>query len=99
MKHASVSSTEHGSGRRRGVAAFEPLQHERSGDVRSVATAVGFATIDSMSAADDFRKHAEECRFMAALALDADYKAFWLRLAQDWLNLAEEADVLQSKQR
>jgi hypothetical protein len=42
--------------------------------------------------ADDFRKQAEECRQLANTALKAVDKAFWLRLAEDWLKLAQEAD-------
>jgi hypothetical protein len=42
--------------------------------------------------ADEFRKQAEECRQLAATALKAIDKAFWLRLAEDWLKLAQEAD-------
>jgi hypothetical protein len=45
----------------------------------------------SDSQADDFRK-AEECRQLAATALKAIDKTFWLRLAEDWLKLAQEAD-------
>jgi hypothetical protein len=46
----------------------------------------------SNSQADEFRKQAEECRQLAATALKAIDKAFWLRLAEDWLKLAQEAD-------
>lgn len=42
--------------------------------------------------ADQFRKQAEECRQLAGTALKAVDKAFWLRLAEDWLKLAQEAD-------
>jgi hypothetical protein len=42
--------------------------------------------------ADQFRKQAKECRQWAATALKAVDKAFWLRLAEDWLKLAQEAD-------
>jgi hypothetical protein len=41
---------------------------------------------------DQFRKQAEECRQLAATALKAVDKAFWLKLAEDWLKLAQEAD-------
>jgi hypothetical protein len=43
-------------------------------------------------AADPFRRNAEECRQLAARALKAADKVFWLRLAEDWLKLAQEAD-------
>jgi hypothetical protein len=42
--------------------------------------------------AAQFRKQAEECRQLAAMALKQTDKAFWLRLAEDWLKLAQEAD-------
>jgi hypothetical protein len=45
-----------------------------------------------INTADEFRKQAEECRQLAATALKAIDKAFWLRLAEDWLKLAQEAD-------
>jgi hypothetical protein len=40
--------------------------------------------------ADEFGKQAQECRQLAATALKAVDKAFWLRLAEDWLKLAQE---------
>jgi hypothetical protein len=42
--------------------------------------------------AAQFRKQAEECRQLAGIALKQSDKAFWLRLAQDWLKLAQKAD-------
>lgn len=45
-----------------------------------------------MSNADQFRKNAEEARQMAAQSPKAGDKAFWLRLAEDWIKLAQEAD-------
>jgi hypothetical protein len=42
--------------------------------------------------AAQFRKQAEECRQLAAIALKQSDKAFWLRLAEDWLKLAQKAD-------
>jgi hypothetical protein len=42
--------------------------------------------------ADEHRKQAEECRQLAATALKGIDKAFWLRLAEDWPKLAQEAD-------
>jgi hypothetical protein len=41
---------------------------------------------------DQFRKRAEECRQLAALKTDPFDKEFWLRLAEDWMNVALEAD-------
>jgi hypothetical protein len=43
--------------------------------------------------ADQFRKQAEECRQLAATALKAAAKAFWLRLADDWLRLAQRKRI------
>ena len=45
-----------------------------------------------MSDADDFRKQAVECRQLAATTTIPADKAFWLRVAEDWLKLAQEAD-------
>jgi hypothetical protein len=41
---------------------------------------------------DEFRKQAEDCRALAARAIKPIEKAFWLRRAEDWLKLAQEAD-------
>jgi hypothetical protein len=41
---------------------------------------------------DQFRKQAEECRQLAAMMQNADNKAFWLRLAEEWTKLVEVAD-------
>jgi hypothetical protein len=38
---------------------------------------------------DQFRVRAEECRKLADMAPKANDKAFWLRLSEDWLRLAE----------
>jgi hypothetical protein len=45
-----------------------------------------------MSTTDECRKHAEDCRALAARAIKAADKAFWLRLAEDWLKLAQEVE-------
>jgi hypothetical protein len=42
--------------------------------------------------ADRFRQEAEECRKLAASALSQLDKEAWLRLAADWINLAENAE-------
>lgn len=42
--------------------------------------------------ADEFRKRAEECRQLAEKMSNAVDKAFWLRLAQDWMNIALESE-------
>ena len=47
-----------------------------------------------MTDADDFRKQAE-----AACSLKQGDKAFWLRLAEDWIKLAKQADDNTKRQR
>jgi hypothetical protein len=42
---------------------------------------------------DDLRMQAESCRRLAYSALTARNRAFWLRLAGEWLELAERADA------
>jgi hypothetical protein len=42
--------------------------------------------------ADEFRKQAEEARQTAARCLKHEDQAFWLRLAEDWLKLAQKPD-------
>jgi hypothetical protein len=42
--------------------------------------------------ADEFRKRAEECRQLAATVSNPLDRAFWLRLAQDWMNIALESE-------
>ena len=49
-----------------------------------------------MSDADEFRKAAEDARWMAARALNQEDKAFWLRMAEDWNELAQKADEHKS---
>jgi hypothetical protein len=44
------------------------------------------------SDATQFRNHAELCRAMAARAISEPEKESWLRLAADWIKLAEETD-------
>jgi hypothetical protein len=42
--------------------------------------------------AERFRQEAEECRTLAAIAKTAPDKEAWLRLAADWIKLAENAE-------
>jgi site-specific recombinase len=42
--------------------------------------------------ADRYRIEAEECRRLAEQAIEHQDKEAWLRLAADWLRLAEGAD-------
>jgi hypothetical protein len=44
------------------------------------------------SDAEEFRKQADDCRALAARAIKPIDKASWLRLAEDWLKLAQAAD-------
>jgi hypothetical protein len=44
------------------------------------------------SDADRFRKEANECRVLAASAVNPLDKKTWLRLAVEWLKLSEEAE-------
>jgi hypothetical protein len=44
------------------------------------------------SAAEEFRKQAEDCRSLAARARRPIDKTSWLRLAENWRKLAQEAD-------
>jgi len=41
-----------------------------------------------MSDFDGYRKQAEECRELAATVYLPEEKAFWLRLAEDWMRVA-----------
>ena len=52
-----------------------------------------------MTDADDFRKQAEEARQMTARSLKQEDKAFWLRQAEDWIKLAQQADENTKRQR
>jgi hypothetical protein len=45
--------------------------------------------------ADRFRKQAEECREQAAKALSPLDKEAWLRVAEEWLKLAQSVDDRQ----
>jgi len=52
-----------------------------------------------MSASDDFRKNADECRQFAAKAIKPAIKAGWLTLAENWLKLAQIAEAPPTNQR
>jgi hypothetical protein len=51
----------------------------------------------NVSDAAKYHKLAEECRYLSALCSKQEHKAFWLRLAEDWSKLAQDADQDQSK--
>ncbi|WP_193760667.1 hypothetical protein [Bradyrhizobium yuanmingense] len=42
--------------------------------------------------AERFRQEAEECRQLAASSINPLDKETWLRLAAEWLKMAEEAE-------
>jgi hypothetical protein len=46
---------------------------------------------------DEYRRQAEECRAKAESASRPEHKAQWLKLAQEYLSLAESADNFRSK--
>jgi hypothetical protein len=50
-----------------------------------------------MGNADDYRKQAEDARSKAATAINPIDQATWMRLSEDWLRLAQEADRRASK--
>jgi hypothetical protein len=43
---------------------------------------------------DEFRQRAVECRQVAATVTNPLDKAFWLRLAEDWMNIAAQAEKI-----
>jgi hypothetical protein len=42
--------------------------------------------------ADEFRKNADECRQQAESAINPLDKERWLKIAEHWLQMAQEAD-------
>ena len=49
-------------------------------------------TPSSQTNAERFRKEAEECRELAEKAMSPLDQEAWVRLAEDWLKLAQEAE-------
>jgi hypothetical protein len=47
----------------------------------------------------EFRKRAEECHRLAAAVSDPRAKAFWLRSAEDWMNVAAASEKLADRRR
>jgi hypothetical protein len=45
----------------------------------------------------EFRKRAEECHQLAAAVSDPRAKAFWLRSADDWMNVATASEKLADR--
>ena len=52
-----------------------------------------------MSKVAEFRKRAEECHQLAAAVSDPRAKAFWLRSAEDWMNVAAVSEKLVDRRR
>jgi hypothetical protein len=58
-----------------------------------MTTGVLRSTMDQGPAkGDDLRIQAESCRQLARLALTERNRLFWLRLAEEWVELARTAD-------
>jgi hypothetical protein len=49
--------------------------------------------VSSVSDEERYRKQAEDCRQMAGKAISPLDKEAWLKLAGDWLRLADDADL------
>jgi hypothetical protein len=58
---------------------------------------LGSAKNSNVSDAAKYHQLAEECRYLSALCSKQDHKEFWLRLADDWSKLAQDAGQEQSK--
>jgi hypothetical protein len=64
----------------------------RNGDDHKISHNIDYtvpASRQSLSASGVCRKNAEECRQLAAKAIQPAYKDTWLKLAEHWLKLAE----------
>ena len=46
-----------------------------------------------MSVEDEYRKHADRCRFLAECSPEMADRAFWLLLAQNWQLLAQDSEA------
>jgi hypothetical protein len=51
------------------------------------------AVVLVMSVEDEYRKHADRCRFRAECSPKMADRAFWLLLAQNWQLLAQDSDA------
>jgi hypothetical protein len=45
----------------------------------------------------EFRERAEECHRLAAAVSDPRAKAFWVRSAEDWMNVASASEKLANR--
>ena len=52
----------------------------------------GFAALMTGSDPEYYRRQAKTCREMAEKATDPHDREEWLRLAQEWIEMAERAD-------
>jgi hypothetical protein len=59
---------------------------------KSESVAAEFPFVGASVTDDEFRQRAVECRQLAATVTNPMDKAFWLRLAEDWMNIAAQAE-------
>ena len=48
-----------------------------------------------LTRAEEFRRKAQECRDQAVAALEHDTKTGWMKLADKWERMAEDADPVR----
>jgi hypothetical protein len=51
------------------------------------------AVVLVMSIGDEYRKHADRCRFLAECSSKQADRAFWLLLPQNWQLLAQDSEA------
>jgi hypothetical protein len=51
------------------------------------------AVVLLMTVEDEYRKHADRCRFLAECSPKMADRAFWLLLAQNWQLLAQDSEA------
>jgi hypothetical protein len=54
---------------------------------------------DEVSDIDKYRMRSKECLQLAAAVSDERAKAFWLRSAEDWVNVAAASEKLADQRR
>jgi hypothetical protein len=54
---------------------------------------------DEVSDIDKYRMRSKECLQLAAAVSDPRAKAFWLRSAEDWMNVAAASEKLADRRR
>lgn len=87
-KRAMVAATEADSSRTTCVERIPGIAH-----ISSVQWGVVLS-----SRADEFRKNADECVQQAARSKHADDKERWLRVAQHFVQMAQQAETEQPQQ-